>query len=133
VDRAEQYEEWIVVNVNDPHNTCRQWAHAMVEWFPELAIARGWYVEPLLGRVEHWWCLTPSGTVIDPTAAQFPTGGEYEPVTDESQVPTGACLNCGDSVYEGLTCCSDGVRGRGATLLPLGRQDHSDGFHVTGR
>ena len=57
----------------------------------------------------HWWLTDPSGSVIDPTAAQFPSKGccVYTPWEEGAPEPTGMCPNCGEHVYDGGTCCSD--------------------------
>ena len=51
---------------------CREATAAMVKAFPELRRVRGHY-----GWCPHWWCETPDGTVVDPTARQFTPGGIY--------------------------------------------------------
>jgi hypothetical protein len=92
-----EYAAWIAENVDEPYGKCREWSRAMASFYPELRVARGWYDDPIWGQREHWWCVTPAGEIVDPTAAQFPTRGmfPYREITDESEVPTGACLTCG--------------------------------------
>lgn len=76
----------------------------MVKAFPELRRVRGHY-----GSSEHWWCVTPDGTIVDPTAAQFEPGREY--VEYVGPDPVGKCMGCGAYVWEshprfGSSACS---------------------------
>ena len=54
----------------------------------------------------HWWCLDPTGDIVDPTRGQFPGEVEYV-MHDPKRPPTGKCFNCGDYCYEGRALCSD--------------------------
>lgn len=104
------YEEWIAENVDEPYGKCRQWTHAMVTFFPELRLARGWYDDLLWGARQHWWCVAPDGAIVDPTVAQFPGPkypGAYREITDEAEIPTGICMQCGDACYVGRPVCSE--------------------------
>jgi hypothetical protein len=77
---------------------CRQASEAAVEADPSLRLARGYYHCPITGRREpHWWCATPDGRVVDPTAAQFASGGmgHYEEFFGVV-----SCEECGKSVPE---------------------------------
>jgi len=100
------YDVWITENVEDPRYTCHQWSHAMVAAFPELRLARGYYMDPIDGRRGHWWCVTADGTIVDPTAEQFWPHGEYVELADD-EVPTGVCLNCGGDCFHLRAVCSD--------------------------
>lgn len=85
--------------------TCREATEAMVKAFPELRRVRGHY-----SWCPHWWCETPDGTVVDPTARQFTSGGVYVEYTGPE--PLGKCMNCGDYVWTALpngdtSACSD--------------------------
>lgn len=77
---------------------CGLWSKKFQEKYPELKIQRGFYS----GR-EHWWCVEPDGTIVDPTFLQFgqiPDSKKYKvlnPDTDEIQL--GRCLNCGEYIY----------------------------------
>lgn len=105
-----QYAAWIAENVDKAYGKCREWSHAMVAFYPELRLARGWYDDPEWGARQHWWCVTADGRIVDPTAAQFPSRGvfgEYREIHDDSEVPTGICMNCGEPVWEGANACSD--------------------------
>jgi hypothetical protein len=72
----------------------------MAAAFPELRRVRGHYD----GR-EHWWCETPEGEVIDPTAAQFRLGGTY--VEHTGPEPVGKCLICGGYVWTPYDGCKE--------------------------
>jgi hypothetical protein len=122
-----EYAAWIAENVDEPYGKCREWSRAMASFYPELRVARGWYDDPIWGQREHWWCVTPAGEIVDPTAAQFPTRGmfPYREITDESEVPTGACLTCGDPVYEGAAVCSDSCAGEASRYYAISRESFS--------
>lgn len=71
---------------------CEEYAKAAAEADSTLTVVRGWYVDPIWGREEHWWTTRPDGTIYDPTAAQFPMGGVaewYEPFA--GLYPCGGC------------------------------------------
>lgn len=106
------YQEWIK---NSPYATqqgaygqCKDATKEMAAAFPELTRVRGHYYCHIWGEREHWWCETPDGKIVDPTKAQFPSGGfgEYEPWDESQPEPTGMCPNCSGYCYNGETCCS---------------------------
>jgi hypothetical protein len=103
------YSEWIVINVTDPVGTCKETTLAMQKAFPELDRVRGHYHCWIWGIREHWWLVHPEGIIIDPTAAQFPSDGDgdYVPWDEDSEEPSGICLNCGEYVYDGSALCSE--------------------------
>lgn len=93
---------------------CRELAEAACADDPTLTLVRGWYDDPIWGAQEHWWCTRPDGTIVDPTARQFPVGGVaewYRPF--EGLYP---CAECGAEVPEadlvGGMCCSGSCYGR---------------------
>ncbi|MGH9388965.1 MAG: hypothetical protein ACRD1Z_05065 [Vicinamibacteria bacterium] len=106
-----EYDAWIKANVEgDGFGLCKGYARRMAQAFPELRLVRGYYHDALWGRRGHWWLALPDGSIVDPTAAQFPTrgNGEYEEFTgDESELPTGKCPNCGEFCYDGRSFCSE--------------------------
>jgi hypothetical protein len=106
-----EYEAWIKVNVSEnPLGDCRAKAEMMVKTFPELRLVRGHYHCMIWGQRGHWWCETGDGKTVDPTAAQFPSGGlgVYKEFTgDESELSTGRCPNCGEPCYHEKNFCSD--------------------------
>ena len=77
---------------------CKELAEKACAADPTLTLARGWYIDPIWGREEHWWTVRADGTIHDPTAAQFPMGGVgawYEPF--DGLYP---CMECGKEVPE---------------------------------
>jgi hypothetical protein len=77
--------------------------------FPELRLARGLIYDACWGDRTHWWCVDPDGNIIDPTDSQFPClmPGSYQELGDNDRIPSGRCLNCGETVYDGQTFCND--------------------------
>lgn len=113
---TKSYADWIenyVARHDDfVRGKCDRATKEMVEAFPELRRAAG-FAHVSWGRDQHWWCVAPDGSVVDPTASQFGTRGvlRYEeldlkdPAT-RGRVPTGRCMDCGDDVYNRDTFCS---------------------------
>lgn len=106
------YEERHAVNVHgNTHEEriatgvramCGSATEDMVATFPELRRVRGHY-----GYHTHWWCVTPDGEIVDPTAKQFPPGLEYKEYTGPD--PVGKCMWCGELVWNydyGSSACS---------------------------
>ncbi len=92
---------------------CDEATREMVKTFPELRRACG-FVFVMWGRDEHWWCVAPDGSVVDPTAEQFGPVGvlDYEELNlknpdDVARIPTGKCMDCGEPTYLGKTFCND--------------------------
>lgn len=107
-----EYAEWIAREVPDhaaAYGNCAEVTARMVEAFPDLRRVSGFYHCWAWGRRQHFWCVTNVGEVVDPTARQFPSAGagDYQEVTNPSEVPTGVCMDCGADVYEGATFCDD--------------------------
>jgi hypothetical protein len=106
----ERYKNWIIENVpGDGYGMCAEATEAMAEAFPELQRVRGHYYCMVWGEREHWWLKTADGSIVDPTAAQFPTKGtgKYVPWTEGEREPTGMCPECGGYCYDGDTFCSE--------------------------
>lgn len=105
-----EHEAWIKANVREnPFGECRIAAQIMASAFPDLRVVRGHYHCMIWGERGHWWCEEKDGTVVDPTAAQFPTkgSGTYREFTgNDEDLPTGSCANCGEPAYHHATCCS---------------------------
>jgi len=110
------YNSWIQDNYPDPQSArlqCLEATEKMVSVFPELKRVRGLAAvkEPHdfpPTRTPHWWCVTPEGSIVDPTAHQYPTHIISYSESDESKgPPTGKCPNCGDLCYDGGYLCSD--------------------------
>ncbi len=99
------YTTWIasyIDSVGGPAKTygkCGAATASMVEAFPELRAVAG-HVETGWGRRSHWWCMTPDGTILDPTAGQFPGGiFSYEEFKEGDDLRLGRCMNCGDEIW----------------------------------
>ena len=103
-----EFSDWITKNVTEILATCAEVTLQMQEVFPELTRVRGHYYDFAWGRRGHWWLVDSDGTVVDPTAAQFPSQGtgEYEPWEEGAPEPTGKCMNCGDYAYDNKGACS---------------------------
>jgi len=107
------YEEWIdwYVDQNNGDVTyqCSEASGMMIMAFPELRRVRGFVsydFEGIFARaIQHWWCETPDGTIVDPTRSQFPVT-HSELVYDEYTIekhgpePIGKCMWCGSYVYK---------------------------------
>ena len=110
-----KYAQWILEYViGEDHfvrGKCAAATLGMVKAFPELKRVAGFaHVE--WGSDQHWWCVAPDGTVVDPTSSQFPRKIRYEqldldnPVT-KSRIPTGKCPECGKHVFNNESFCGD--------------------------
>ena len=78
---------------------CGRAVNAMAEAFPELKRVAGWVVFAG-GRSEHFWCVAPDGSIVDPTVSQF--SGKllrYQEFQPGDEVRVGRCLNCGDGIF----------------------------------
>jgi hypothetical protein len=103
------YSEWIAAylkrNNDFVRGKCKEACEEMVKAFPELRIAAG-FAHVTWGRDQHFWCVAPDGTIVDPTKSQFQFGVvlNYEeldlndPATQD-RVPIGKCCNCGEETY----------------------------------
>lgn len=88
---------------------CKQFSAEFCAQFPELRMQAGFFgadptgpdVMPDFSYVEHWWCVTPDGEIVDPTRAQFgDSTGQYWPYDENvHKIQIGRCINCGDYIY----------------------------------
>lgn len=107
------YAEWIEGYVSAQPNRfvrgkCAEATEAMLKVFPELRRVCG-FVLTHWGEDQHWWCVAPDGSIVDPTKAQFPWVANYEevdPSAPHRPIPTGACMDCGGPAFNGDTFCS---------------------------
>jgi hypothetical protein len=76
---------------------CKQMAEAAIAADPTLTLVRGFYHCPMWGEQQHWWAVKPDGTIVDPTARQFPSKGAGTYVVF-SGICT--CKYCGKEVLE---------------------------------
>ena len=96
------YHEWIQgwLSRHKAYGHCREAVRALVASFPELKAVPGHVECPIPWRRRaHWWAVAPDGTVVDPTASQFPVIYGYEPFVPGSEVYTGPCYWCGCDIY----------------------------------
>ena len=107
-DDVRRYSDWVAANVTEAYGRCAEVTNAMAASFPELTRVRGHYHCPIWGERAHWWLVTASGLVIDPTKQQFPSQGtgEYVPWDESQEEPTGKCPNCGGLCYGEEAFCS---------------------------
>ena len=107
--RNEKYQSWIEQYPNSIHRRCEQVTLEMADAFPELVRIRGfaYVIESPTKRQAHWWLITPTGEIVDPTARQWAAIIEYEPI-DESRELTGMCPVCDDALYDGASFCAIG-------------------------
>jgi hypothetical protein len=111
-----KYVEWIkayVAKNNDfVRGKCQEACSEMRLEFPELRAAAG-FAHVTWGRDQHWWCVAPDGTIVDPTKAQFQFAVvlQYEELdlndpSTRDLIPSGICPNCGGECYGGESLCS---------------------------
>lgn len=127
---SQTYADWIESYVAAQPNRfvrgkCDEATKAMVEAFPELRRAGG-FVYCDWGRDQHWWCVAPSGEIVDPTAEQFSSIFEYEELDLNDpeavkRIPTGVCADCGGPVYEGKYFCGTACESATIAYLNGGR------------
>lgn len=106
------YADWIaayVARMPFVRGNCKEATAEMVQHFPELRVAAG-FVHCSWGRDQHFWCVAPDGSILDPTRGQFDLVYQYEELdlSDPeavARVPTGVCPNCGGDVYGSDTFC----------------------------
>ena len=96
--------QWLEKNTptefTDAFGRCHDFVAQLVKEFPEeLTAIVGYYHDPMWGPRHHAWCITSRGTIVDPTAGQFPSAGRgvYEPFGDHP--PLFKCQNCGADVF----------------------------------
>jgi hypothetical protein len=105
-------ELWCAYKGGDVTRTCKEAVALLVALCPELTATRGQVV--MLNAPDgdtnpwpHWWAVTASGEIVDPTASQFPSRLEYRPFDESLGSPTGKCPNCGGLCRGGRYLCSD--------------------------
>lgn len=76
---------------------CKEMSEELVKNDPTLKLVRGYYHCPFWGKQEHWWTVKEDGTIVDPTAKQFPSKGysEYEEFNGILN-----CSECGKEMKE---------------------------------
>lgn len=98
-----KYTAWINkwLLTHDPVGKCQSATIEMQNKFPELVRIRGHYFDVAWGERQHWWLKTNTGSIIDPTASQFPTKGNgyYDELDENCEEPVGKCMQCGALCY----------------------------------
>jgi len=95
---------WISEHYPTPESAnlkCAEATLAMCAAFPELIRIRGSAMVGIDLR-PHWWCETPNGEVIDPTAHQWPGGVVFYERLQSEEECHGKCLDCGELLFRSL-------------------------------
>lgn len=130
------YADWIasyLARFSHPEACLGRCAEAVEEMalaFPELEIKKG-HVYTTWGKRGHWWLVTDDGSIVDPTAAQFPIIFEYEEYVEGAEVRVGRCMNCGEDLWgqpeeQGKNICSSECYSAFAGTLNAGLRDRGD-------
>lgn len=84
------------------YGQCKEVCLKMQKVFPELELVKGHYFCASWGSRMHWWLVSRTGTIIDPTKLQFPSQGNgvYDPLDETAPQPTGKCPNCGEYIFD---------------------------------
>jgi hypothetical protein len=112
-ERHALYDAWIdALNLPPcPSGLCGAVTQAMAKAFPELRRVRGHVVDVSEDdgrRYPHWWLVTATGEIVDPTVRQFDgMVAMYESWIEGAPEPTGKCHDCGGYVYTGGMFCSE--------------------------
>ncbi len=103
MNMTEEYRQWIAnwLSTNNPYSKCAEAVTAMHEVFPNLTVVKG-HADTDWGRRAHWWLVTPTGEVVDPTASQFGAVFAYDPWKPGDKAQVGTCMNCGDEIWKPL-------------------------------
>jgi len=84
--------------MNEPDHSlrgrCHELAKKACEEDPTLRLVRGHYYCAHWGEQPHWWAEKPDGTIVDPTAAQFPSGGRGAYIEFDGFVECEECGKC---------------------------------------
>ncbi len=99
-----EYIKWMFdYQQRTPHllGKCKEACTEMKESFPELVIVKG-HVFCAWGQRGHRWLVDEEGTILDPTAEQFPCIFTYEEWQPGTPVRVGKCMECGDEIWEPL-------------------------------
>ena len=97
----QKYKDWISLKYPDKDSAymnCHEAVLKLMVDFPELEAVPG-YVYVGLNYRPHWWCVLPSGEIVDPTAHQWESKIlKYD--SWEGEEPIGKCLECGAYSYQ---------------------------------
>ena len=84
---------------------CKEMSEAAIVADSSLRLVRGHYICPVWGEQQHWWTVRADGSIVDPTAAQFPSKGTGVYVEFDGMVP---CAECGKELREAELEYADG-------------------------
>lgn len=114
---SSQFIAWIERYVAaQPHRfvrgKCAEATTLMIQDFPQLRRTGGfahWAIPSRDIHDQHWWCVTPEGIIVDPTAEQFEGSivkVRYEELDltkeeDRLRIPIGKCMGCGEPTFQG--------------------------------
>lgn len=77
---------------------CKELSELECSKNPSLRLTRGHYYCPIWNSDEpHWWCVDEHGTVVDPSAKQFPSRGSGIYTEFDGRIE---CAECGKTVSE---------------------------------
>ena len=79
---------------------CKEMSEALVAEDPTLTLVRGHYWDFMWGDQPHWWCVKADGTIVDPTAKQFPSKGFGTYTPFNGMLECAECAECGDEIAE---------------------------------
>lgn len=71
----------------------------MQQSFPELRRTCGFVTDAREHRAEHWWCVAPDGSIVDPTASQYFGIETYEEYRAGMPTRVGKCADCGEYIW----------------------------------
>jgi hypothetical protein len=99
---SDLFGSWIAERYPTPESAklqCAEATAAMVAAFPTLRRVRGHAMIGIDFR-PHWWCISPDGEIIDPTAHQWSASPVfYDAMPEDAEEPCGKCIYCGDLLY----------------------------------
>lgn len=102
-DKLNAYKAWIKEHVRRHRHSvlglCNEAVKEMKKAFPELEKVPGHVEDMYWGRRGHVWLKAEDGTIVDPTASQFPAIMEYIPWKPGDVVRVGKCMNCGEEIW----------------------------------
>ena len=87
-------------NYSKYRGKCKEMVDMAIIADPSLKAIRGHYHCPVWGKQKHWWCVRKDGSIYDPTAKQFPSGGIAEYYEEFNGIIT--CDECGKHIPEDM-------------------------------
>lgn len=93
----ERTSEQIASDYKEFHGKCKELCEAEMQRDSSLDLVRGHYFCPAFGEQAHWWLVKPDGSIMDPSARQFPSNGAGFYVPFNGLI---ACSQCGKEMEE---------------------------------